>query len=324
MKVLVTDHGFPHLDIETGVLAEAGHELTVASDASVAGLVDAGRDADALLVQFAPVPAEVIDALPRCRVIVRYGIGYDNVDLAAAGRRGIPVCNVPDYCIDEVADHALALALSVARRLPQTDAVLRGGQWSIMPPSSFPAFRDTVFATAGFGRIARAVLTRATAFGFQVAAYDPFVPETEFAAAGVRRLTEDELWTEAGVLSLHLPLTAETKHWVNATTLARLPAGAVLVNTARGGLIDTVALAAVLQEGHLGGAGLDVYEAEPLPADHALRTAPHTVLTSHTAWYSAASIPRLQRKAAENVVRALAGETPANIVNRSHLNTTTP
>jgi D-3-phosphoglycerate dehydrogenase / 2-oxoglutarate reductase len=324
MKVLVTDHGFPHLDIETDVLRAAGHELSVAPAASVAGLIAAGRDADALLVQFAPVPAAVIDALERCRVIVRYGIGYDNVDLAAAGRRGIPVCNVPDYCIDEVADHSLALALSLARRLPQTDAALRAGGWKIMPPTPFPALRDSVFATAGFGRIARAVLSRAAACGFRVAAYDPFVADAEFAAAGVRRLTEDELWAEADVLSLHLPLTAETKHWVNATTLARLPAGAVIVNTARGALIDTVALAAALHEGRLGGAGLDVYETEPLPADHPLRAAPHTVLTSHTAWYSAASIPRLQRKAAENVVRALAGYTPHHIVNRAQLSPATP
>ena len=319
MKIVITDHGFPHLDHERAILAEAGHTLEVSPGKSEAQLIAATRDADALLVQFAPVTAAVIAALAHCRVIVRYGIGYDNVDLQAAGARGIPVCNVPDYCIPEVADHTMTLALTLARRVPQTEAALRAGGWKIMPPTPFPAFRDVTFATAGFGRIAREVLRRAAAFGFKVAAFDPFVTEAAFAEAGVRRLSEDEVWSEAGVLSLHLPLSVETRHWVNAATLARLPAGALVINTARGGLIDTVALAESLIRGHLGGAGLDVYETEPLPSDHVIRDAPHTVLTSHTAWYSAASIPALQRKAAQAVARVLEGGEPTNVVNRNWL-----
>jgi D-3-phosphoglycerate dehydrogenase len=274
------------------------------------------RDADALLVQWATISRELIATLDRCKVIVRYGIGVDSVDLAAAGERRIPVCNVPDYCIDEVADHALALALALARQVPQTDAVLRAGTWKIMPPAPFAAFRDLTFATAGFGRIARAVLTRAKGFGFKLAAYDPFVDDTTFAAAGVRKLTAAELLGEAGILSLHLPLTDETKHFLNRTSLATMRRDAVVVNTARGALIDTQALAAALAAGTIGGAGLDVYETEPLPSDHPLRLAPNTLLTSHTAWYSAGSVPELQRKSAEAVLAGLRGGPLANVVNQ--------
>lgn len=319
MKIVITDHGFPHLDHERAVLEGAGHTVDVAPGKSEAELKAATRDADALLVQFAPVTAAIIENLDRCRVIVRYGIGYDNVDLAAAGRRGIPVCNVPDYCIPEVADHTMTLALTLARRVPQTEAALRAGGWKIMPPTPFPAFRDVTFVTAGFGRIARDVLARAKVFGFKLAAYDPYVPAEAFEDAGVRRLDEDELWTEAGVLSLHLPLSDATHHWVNAQTLARLRPGAIVINTARGALIDTSALAESLQSGHLGGAGLDVHEVEPLPGDHVIRSAPNAVLTSHTAWYSGASIPELQRKAAQAVARVLAGDAPTNVVNRNFL-----
>ncbi len=240
-------------------------------------------------------------------------------DLKAAGARGIPVCNVPDYCIAEVADHALALALSLARQIPQTDAAVRAGTWKILPPTPFPAFRTTTFATAGFGRIARAVLERARVFGFRLAAYDPFVPANAFADAGIQRLDLDALWRESGILSLHLPLTADTRHMVGETSLARMRSDSIVINTARGGLVDTRALARALAEKRIAGAGLDVFETEPLEPDHPLRQAPNAILTSHTAWYSAGSVPELQRKSAEAVVRAIRGEPLVNVVNASFL-----
>jgi D-3-phosphoglycerate dehydrogenase len=246
----------------------------------------------------------------------------DNVDLAAAGERGIPVCNVPDYCLDEVADHTLALALALSRQLPQTDAAVRGGTWKITPSAPAPALRGRVFATAGFGRIARAVLARAAAFGCTTAAYDPFVPAEAFAAAGVRALTADELFANAGILSLHLPLGESTRHFVNARTLALLRPDAILVNTARGALIDTGALAAALDAGTLAGAGLDVFEQEPLPADHPLRRSRNTLLTSHTAWYSTASIPALQQRAAETAALAVRGLPLRHVVNTALLRPT--
>lgn len=319
MKVVLTDHGFASIEQEKSLLAAAGCELVVLQSKDPERLAAACTDADALLVQWAPINAALIAALRHCKVIVRYGIGVDNVDLKAAGARGIPVCNVPDYCIAEVADHALALALSLARQIPQTDAVVRSGTWKIIPPSPFPSFRSTTFATAGFGRIARAVLERARSFGFRLAAYDPFVPANAFAEAGVQRLELDALWRESGILSLHLPLTSETRHMVGEASLSRMRGDAIVINTARGGLIDTRALARALVEKRIAGAGLDVFETEPLEADHPLRQAPNVLLTSHTAWYSAGSVPELQRKSAEAVVRAIRGEALVNVVNASFL-----
>lgn len=315
MNVFITDHGFPHVDQERKIITQAGASLHVAQCKTPEDVMAACRDADALLVQWAPITSDVIARLNRCRIIVRYGIGVDNVDLEAAAARNIPVCNVPDYCIDEVADHALALALSLTRRLPQTDAIVRQGTWKITPPSFFPAFRDTVFATAGLGRIARAVLERARGFGFQLAAYDSLVPAEAFAALGVRPLQLEEMFRHAGILSLHLPLTTETRHFVDRTRLSLMRRDAVIVNTARGGLIDGLALADALKEGAISGAGLDVFETEPLPADHPIRDVPNTILTSHTAWYSGGSVPELQRKAAEEIARGLKGQPLSHVVN---------
>jgi D-3-phosphoglycerate dehydrogenase len=315
MKVIVTDHGFSHVEQEERLAAEAGATLVVAQCKTAEDVIAACRDADALLVQWAPITAEVVAALEKCKVIVRYGIGVDSVDLKAAAAKGIPVCNIPDYCIDEVADHSLALALSLARQLPQTDARLRSGVWKIMPPRSFPALRELTFATAGLGRIARAVLARAKPFGFKLAAYDPFVEAGTFAELGIRRLSREELFRESNIVSLHLPLTAETKHFVGREQLAELGGEGIVINTARGGLIDTVVLAKALADGTIFGAGIDVFEAEPLPPEHPLRSAPNVILTSHTAWYSQGGIPVLQRKAGEEVARALRGEALRNVVN---------
>lgn len=314
MKAIITDHGFPHVDQEYDIITQAGFDFDVAQCKTPEEVIAACSDADALLVQWAPITQAVINSLKNCKIIVRYGIGVDNVDLKAAGERGITVCNVPDYCINEVADHALALALALARQIPQTDHVVRSGIWKITPPQPFPAFRDTVFATAGFGRIARAVLERAKPFGFQLAAYDPFVEESAFVSAGVRQLGENELFREAGIISLHLPLTPETWYFVNQERLTTMQGSAIIINTARGGLIDTTALARALDAGTIAGAGLDVFESEPLLLDHPLRQSSNALLTSHTAWYSGGSVPELQRKVAEEIVRGLKGERLLNPV----------
>ena len=294
----------------------AGAELVVAQCKTADEVIAAARDADALLVQWAPINAAVIAALTRCKVIVRYGIGYDNVDLAAAKERGIAVCNVPDYGVHEVAEHAVSLALALVRQLPQLDRRLRAGTWKITPDRPMQSLRDSTFATAGFGRIARAAHEMMRGFGGKHIAYDPFVPAEAMAAAGVEKVERDALFARADVLSLHLPLTPETKHFINAETVRRMKPNAIVVNTARGPLIDTAALAAALRDGVIAGAGLDVFEKEPLEKDHPLLTAPNALLTSHVAWYSEGSIPRLQRLAAEEVARGLRGEPVKNQVNK--------
>ena len=315
-RVLVTDHGFPNLDHEKRILTAAGAELVVAQCKTPEEVTAAAKDADALLVQWATVNAAVIAGLTRCKVIVRYGIGVDNVDLAAAKAKGIAVCNVPDYGVREVAEHAVALALALARQLPSIDRRLRGGTWKITPDRPMPALHDSTFATAGFGRIARAAHEMMRGFGGQRIAYDPYVTKEAMAAAGVAKVELDALFAQADILSLHLPMTPETKHFVSAARLTQMRKTAIVVNTARGPLVDTVALAAALQAGTIAGAGIDVYEKEPIEKDHPLLGCPGALLTSHVAWYSESSIPRLQQLAAEEVVRGLRGEPLKNQVNK--------
>jgi D-3-phosphoglycerate dehydrogenase len=316
LRAVITDHGFPNLRHEEAVLNDAGVELVVAQCKTAEDVIAAAKDADALLVQWAPVNAAVIATLARCKVIVRYGIGVDNVDLAAAKVKGIAVANVPDYGVHEVAEHAVSLALALARQLPQIDARTRAGTWKITPDRAMPSLSEMTFATAGFGRIARAAHTMMSGFGGPRIAYDPFVSKETMANEGVTKVELDELFTRADIVSLHLPLTPETRHFVNAARLASMKPTTVIVNTARGPLIDTVALAEALTAGTIAGAGIDVFEVEPLPADHPLRGAPRALLTSHVAWYSESSIPRLQKLAAEELVRGLRGEPLKNQVNK--------
>ena len=316
LRVLLTDHGYPTLQLLESILTPAGAELIAAQCKTPEDVIAAGRDMDALLVTWAPITAAVSTALTRCKVIVRCGIGVDNVDLAAAKARGIPVCNVPDYGVREVAEHALALALALVRQLPQIDHRLRGGTWKLTPDRPMPALHASTFATAGFGRIARTAHEMMRAFGCQRIAFDPYVDAAAMAAAGVEKVELDALFARADILSLHLPLTPETKHLVNAARLARMKKTAILVNTARGPLVDTVALAAALKAGTIASAGVDVYEKEPIEKDHPLFGAPNALLTSHVAWYSESSIPRLQQLAAEEAIRGLRGEPLKNQVNR--------
>ena len=315
-RVVVTDHGFPNLRHEEDVIGAAGGQLIVAQCKTSAEVAVAARGADALLVQWAPVDAGAIAGLDQCKVIVRYGIGYDNVDIAAAKARGIPVCNVPDYGVHEVAEHAVSLALALARQLPSIDARLRKGIWKITPDRPMPSLREMTFATAGFGRIARSAHHMMRGFDGKRIAYDPFVPVDVMQMEGVEKVELDDLFTRADILSLHLPLTAETKHFVNADRLAEMKHTAIIVNTARGPLIDTVALTEALKADQISGAGIDVFEQEPLPDDHPLRSAPRALITSHVAWYSESSIPRLQRLAAEEVVRGLRAESLKNQINK--------
>lgn len=313
--VCITDYGFKDVEAERGILTAAGAEVRTGQCKTKEDVVAFARDADVIIAQWAPLDAEVIANLARCRGIVRYGIGVDTIDIPAAVARGISVANVPDYCISEVADHALSLALCLARQLPATDAQIRRGEWKITPPAPMPALRTMTFATAGLGRIARAVLERARSFGCALAAYDPFIGKEQFEALGVRRLDLEELFSEADILSLHLPLTRESKHLVNGERLKRMKPHAIVVNTARGGLIDTYALAEALASGRPGFAGLDVFETEPLDPDHPLRKLSNVVLTSHTAWFSNDSVKELQRLAGEEAARCVRGEPFKNPVN---------
>jgi len=268
--------------------------------------------AEALIVQWAPITASVLDAVPGCRFICRLGIGYDMIDVSAATERGVAVANVPDYCVDEVVAHTLAMALWLLRGLGSLDAAVRAGQWSAgtaYPYAASPA--DTVLGLVGLGRIGGKVAAQARALGFDVLGYDPFA-----APGGAARLTSmDELLRSSDLVSLHAPLTPQTRHLIRADTLALMRPGALLINTCRGGLIDEDALVAAIADGAIGGAALDVFEAEPLPADSPLRSLPNVLLSPHAAWYSPASLARLPRQAARQVLEFLAGRPVPAILN---------
>jgi D-3-phosphoglycerate dehydrogenase len=308
IEVVVTDCNFASFAEEREMCDRNGYRLEVFQCKTAEETAARSARADALFVQYAPITDAVLAGLERCRVIVRYGIGLDNIDLDAARKRGIPVCNVPDYGIDEVADHASALTLALVRQIPYFDAAIRGGQWPSTTPVPMPSCRDLCFAAAGAGRIGRATLERMRAFGFRLAAYDPFVSGEDLSSAGIEKLALEQLFTRADVLSLHLPLTEETRHFVNRDRLRAMKKTSILVNTSRGGLVDTRALAEALAEKEIAYAGLDVFENEPLEPEHPLRRPPNALLTPHMAYYSAASVKRLQRLAAEEVERALAGK----------------
>jgi len=305
--IVITDCGFPSTAEEERIVTRAGMRLEVLQCRTPAEVAAQAAHADALINQHVRLTREALRALTRCKAIVRYGVGVDNVDVTAATQLGIAVCNVPDYGVGEVAEHALALALALNRQLPQLDRRLRGGVWSYSPPASLQSFAELTFATAGFGRIARALHEKIRGLGCRRIACDPFVDDAVFEQAGVRRVQGDALFAQADILSLHLALTDSTRHFVNETRLRQMKPRAILINTARGGLVDTVALARALQAGALAAAGLDVFEEEPPPADHPIFQAPNTILTSHNAYYSDASIARLQRWAAEEAVRAVQG-----------------
>ena len=320
MKAVITHHGFSSVDAERAALAAIGCEVIDSHASDEDAIIAAAADADALFVQFVPITAKVINQLKRCKIILRYGIGVDNVDLEAASALGIVVCNVPDYCTNEVADHAAAMALSLARQLPQTDAQTRSGDWSIVPPSPISALDRCTVATIGFGRIARLFHQRMAAFGCTGIAYDPFATVAPFATHDITPASLDACFTEADIISLHCPLTPATRHIVDAERLQTMRAGAILINTARGPLVDGTALCAALESGSIGGAGIDVFETEPLPTEDPLRRAPNAILTSHTAWNSSSSSQALQRLAGEEVARVLAGKEPRNPVNEVQKN----
>lgn len=309
VRAVVTDHGFPDLSAERAAAAACGIELEDCQCVDEEQLIRALEGTAVALVQLIPVSAAALAGLRPDAVLIRYGVGVDNIDLAACRERGVRVCNVPDYGLDEVADHSVALLLGLLRRLPALDAQVRGGGWNLKEVmADVPPLSATVGGVLGFGRIGREVARRLRACGMKVIAHDPVVDADAMAAEEVEGVSCDELFARAGAISLHAPATAATKGLVNAERLASMPDGAVIVNCARGELIVEADLAAALQSGKLAGAGLDVFGREPLEESSPLRAAPNVLLTPHAAWYSKESTARLQRLAAEELGRALRGE----------------
>ncbi len=314
-KVVVTDSVFASLDIERRLLEAVGATMIPLQATSEADLLDAVPEADGLLVCYAPVTGRVIERLTRCRVISRYGIGYDNVDVQAATSRGIYVTNVPDYCVDEVSDHALALLLACARKVPFLDRRVRGGRWDARDAAPMGRLRGRILGLVGFGKIPRRLAGTAEALGLQVVAYDPFVGAEEMAPFHVAKVTLEDLLARSDFVSVHAPLAAGTRGLIGEQALRSMQPTAYLINTSRGPLVSQQALVRALREGWIAGAALDVLETEP-PADAgALRALDTLIITPHVAFYSEESVRELQQKAAENVVRVLTGLAPLYPVN---------
>ncbi|WP_431795843.1 C-terminal binding protein [Microbacterium enclense] len=307
--IVVTDHAFDGMSHERRLAERFGRDLAVHECAHEDETVDAVRDADLVFVNFAPVTRAVLAAMAPGATVVRYGIGYDNVDVAAARELGIRVANVPDYGVDTVADHTVACLLALLRRTaPFTAAVRERGWLTASALGPIRGFAETTVGLVGTGRIGRAVAARLTPFRFDVVAYDPFVAPAHLADIGIRSVSLEELLSGAHAVSLHAPLTPDNRHLIGRDALSAMRHDAVLVNTSRGGLVDEAALAAALQEGRLAGAALDVFDPEPLAADSPLRACGGVILTPHAAFYSVSSLDALQRLASEEGARALSGE----------------
>ncbi len=317
MKIAVTDYSFPNLEIEENILLPLGHEIAARKErTSAAELPTLVADADAVITQFAPVNADVIASMQRAKVIVRYGIGVDNVDLEAARARGIPVCNVPDYCIDEVADQTLAFLLATTRQVVPNAVRNREGRWGLATSlDQMRALRDMTVGIVGFGRIGREVVARLRAFKCQVLVHDPVVSVVEIEQAGAKSVALSELLSQSDAVSLHCPSMAKTRGMINRDSLAMTKRGVILINVARGDLVDPAALTAALQSGHVAAAALDVFAPEPIPSDHPILKMDNVIVASHIASCSVPAVRKLRETAANLAAMALRGEKLPNVVN---------
>lgn len=316
-KAVVTDWEYADLRYEERVLGRAGIELVPAQCRTEAEVIEACRDADAIINQYAPISRRVIESLEKCRVITRYGVGVDTIDLDAATEKGICVANVPDYCMDEVADHALALLLDVTRKVSLANQYVKSGKWDFKVTQPIYRLRGRVLGLVGFGKIPQALADKVKPLGLRVIAYDPYVPEAVAKEKGVSLVSLDDLCRQADIISVHAPLTPSTRGMIGKRQFALMKKDAFVINTSRGPVIDEEALVAALRDGQIAGAGLDVVEVEPIRSDHPLLQMENVVLTPHVAWYSEESEAEMRVKAALGVVDVLLhGEYPKYLVNR--------
>lgn len=315
VRIVITECDHDSFAAEHELSDPAGAELILTQSRTAAELVANAKDAEAILVQYAQITAEVMDALPRLRVVGRYGVGVDSVDIDAATARGIAVCNVPDYGTESVSDHAIGLVLACARGIPRLDRGLRAGSFDLAAVRPLFQTRDRVFGVVGLGLIGTATARKAAGLGYQVIGCDIAAPAGATEYHGFDLVGLDELLERSQVVSLHTPLTDVTRGMIGAEQLAAMRSDAILVNTSRGGVINTDALVEALRTGSILGAAIDVHESEPLPVGHPLTTFDSVVLTPHLAWYTEESYEELKRRTVANVLAVCAGRAPRNIVN---------
>jgi D-3-phosphoglycerate dehydrogenase len=315
---VIINTGYAHYDIEKKLLGAIDVEVRlVAQDCiSEEQVIFAAKEADAIFVREAPVTRKVIEAFTRCRVIARYGVGIDNVDLETARQRRIYVTNVPEYCTEEVSDHAVALLLACCRKLTLRDQRVRNGIFESNIDDAIHRSTGRTLGLIGYGKIGRAVHRKWKGFlPSRVLVFDPYAPQAVITENGAQKADLRTLLQQSDFISIHAPLTGQTRHLISAETIEFMKPDAILVNTSRGGIIEEPALVDALRNGRILAAGLDVFEREPVGADNPLTELPNAVLSSHVAWYSKESTVTLQTTAAEEIVRVLSGRRPINWVN---------
>lgn len=318
-KIVYSDHLFENLDLEREMFAEVGGDV-IDGEAIDAPLEELVRDADALVVMYHPVDAELISKMPKVKIINRSGIGYDIVDIKAATERGIYVTNIPDYCISEVADHAIAMMLAMQRKIVFYNERMKAGEWDLNAGWTMHRVEGQTLGLVAFGHIAKAVCKRAKAFGMSVIAFDPYLDDDEILEGGAEPVhTLEELLRRSDVVSVHTPLTPETRGMIGEKQLSMMKKGSFIINVARGGIIEEKALLKYLENGHIQGAGLDVFSHEPLLPGDPLVGHPLVICTPHAAWNSAESELERRRKTVADVIRTLKGEIPKYLVNREVL-----
>ncbi len=311
-KALLTDYAWPDLEIERAILSAGGVELIVADPTDAESLAKQAADVDAILTNWVKVPASVIAAAPRCRIVARLGIGLDNIDVAAATERRIPVTNVPDYCLIEVAEHALALMFGLARKVAYYHHQTKQGRYALQEGPTLRRMEGQTLGIVGLGNIGRLLAKKAMAVGLHVIASSR---SRKDPLPGVEWVEFDDLLASSDYISLHLPMTAQTRHLMGPAQFARLKPSAYLINTARGGLIDTLALSKAFDSGQLAGAALDVQDPEPPDLSQQPYNDPRVIVTPHAAFVSQESLVNLRTRVAQQVVDRLSGRLPENVVN---------
>lgn len=315
MKVVITDYEYQDVEKERKILEAAGIVLDECQCRTEQALVDACREADGVIVQYCAITERVIRAMERCRVIIKYGIGVNNIDVDAASAKGIYVCNVPDYGVDEVSNHAIAMMLALSRGLKSLNESLTSGAWGYAPVVPLHRMAGSTLGLVGLGRIPSLVAKKMAGFGLRILAYDPFARPEAARELGVELVEFDTLVAESDYISIHCPLTPRTQGLFGPEAFRRMKSTAILVNTARGPVIQQQALEEALRTGELAGAGLDVYEQEPLPKDSPLLHMSNVICTPHCAWYTEEAVTAVQEKAAQEAANVLTGHAPWHAVN---------
>lgn len=316
-KVVVTDDRHGDFSVEKEVLASIDAQVSICNCNTTEEVIKECKDADGILLNLSPMPSEVIEKLEKCKIIARYGVGYDNVDVAACTKKGIYVANVPDYCAEEVSDQALALLMACVRKVVRSDTQIRQGKWNIAKEMKIHRIEGKTFALLGFGMIAKAFLRKIKGFNpGRILVFDPFVDAETIASYGAVKAEWETALREADYISVHIPLNAHTKGMINADAFALMKPSAILLNTSRGAVIDEKALINSLESKAISCAGLDVFEVEPIQSGNRLLNLDNCVLTDHVGWYSVESMVELKRKAAENVRDVLNGGKPKYPVNK--------